>query len=124
MSNYAWTELGGVDKLPRVETLKPDLFPHIWVEFFRNTDMHRVDGEADAAGEVRPAVRAAPQLVLCLRGSHFPNFWVEFGPVSQWRKARASELPADRDEGGAHSHAADSQGETVGPRSIGEMFRK
>ena len=30
-------------KLERVETLKPGLFWHVWVEFFRDTDINRID---------------------------------------------------------------------------------
>jgi len=31
--------------LKRVETLKPGLFWHVWVEFFKDTDINRVNGE-------------------------------------------------------------------------------
>jgi hypothetical protein len=43
--------LGNSDRgeLNRVETLKPGLFWHVWVEFFRNTDINRLDGEAETA---------------------------------------------------------------------------
>jgi hypothetical protein len=33
-------------QLTRVEALKPGLFWHVWVEFFRETDINRVNGEA------------------------------------------------------------------------------
>lgn len=36
-------------KLPRVETLKPGMFWHVWVEFFQNTDINRIDYAVDPA---------------------------------------------------------------------------
>lgn len=35
-------------KLSRVETLKPGLFWHVWVEFFRETDINRIGSESVA----------------------------------------------------------------------------
>jgi hypothetical protein len=34
-------------KLARVETLKPGMFWHVWVEFFQNTDINRIDPGPD-----------------------------------------------------------------------------
>ncbi len=36
-------------KLERVETLKPGMFWHVWVEFFPHTDINRISKKADAA---------------------------------------------------------------------------
>ncbi len=36
-------------KLDRVETLKPGMFWHVWVEFFPHTDINRISKQADAA---------------------------------------------------------------------------
>ncbi len=36
-------------KLERVETLKPGMFWHVWVEFFPHTDINRISKQADAA---------------------------------------------------------------------------
>ncbi len=36
-------------KLERVETLKPGMFWHVWVEFFPHTDINRFSKQADAA---------------------------------------------------------------------------
>jgi len=54
-----------------------------------------------------------PARGLPTRASHFSNFWAEVGPVSQQRKAHASELPAERHEGRGRAHAACSQGKIL-----------
>ena len=38
-----------VGKLERVNTLKPGMFWHVWVEFFQHTDINRMDATAEAA---------------------------------------------------------------------------
>ena len=36
-------------RLTRVNTLKPGMFWHVWVEFFQHTDINRSNAAADAA---------------------------------------------------------------------------
>jgi hypothetical protein len=38
-----------VGKLERVNTLKPGMFWHVWVEFFQHTDINRIDPVSEAA---------------------------------------------------------------------------
>ena len=37
-------------QLRRVETVKPGMFWHVWVEYFPHTDINRVDGNMPTAG--------------------------------------------------------------------------